>query len=50
MRQLDFNKEGVLKPALHSVEMIIRHEPRLRGLPQLNEFTGTSCSASCLGR
>jgi predicted P-loop ATPase len=39
IRRLDFNEEGVLKPTLHNVEMIIRHDPRLRGLPQLNEFT-----------
>lgn len=36
---LDLNEDGVIKPTLHNVELIVRHDPRLVGLPQLNEFT-----------
>lgn len=36
---LDINDEGAIKPSLHNVELIVTHDPRLVGLPQLNEFT-----------
>jgi hypothetical protein len=32
-------KPSVLKPTLHNLELIIKNDPRLVGLPQLNEFT-----------
>ena len=36
---LDLNEEGAIKPTLHNVELMVRNDPRLSGLPQLNEFT-----------
>lgn len=36
---LDINDEGAIKPSLHNVELIVTNDPRLVGLPQLNEFT-----------
>lgn len=36
---LDRTDEGAVKPTLHNVEMIVRNDPRLVGLAQLNEFT-----------
>lgn len=36
---LDLNPEGAIKPTLHNVELIVKNDPRLKGLPQLNEFT-----------
>lgn len=36
---LDINDEGAIKPSLHNVQMIVTNDPRLVGLPQLNEFT-----------
>lgn len=39
MGLLDFNEEGAIRATLHNVELIVRHDPRLIGLPQINEFT-----------
>lgn len=36
---LDLNEEGAIKPTLHNVEVIFRHDPRTRDLPAFNEFT-----------
>ena len=36
---LDLNEEGAIKPTLHNVELMVRNDARLAGLPQLNEFT-----------
>lgn len=36
---LDINDTGAIKPTLHNVELIVTNDPRLVGLPQLNEFT-----------
>lgn len=36
---LDINDEGAIKPSLHNVKLIVANDPRLVGLPQLNEFT-----------
>lgn len=36
---LEVNEEGGIKPTLHNLEMIVKNDPRLVGLPQLNEFT-----------
>jgi predicted P-loop ATPase len=36
---LDRNDEGAIKPTLHNVELMVRNDLRLAGLPQLNEFT-----------
>jgi hypothetical protein len=39
MSLLDFNEEGAIRPTLHNVELIVRNDARLSGVPQLNEFT-----------
>lgn len=36
---LDFNEEGAVKPTLHNVVLLMNNDPRLVGIPQLNEFT-----------
>lgn len=36
---LDFNEEGAIRPTLSNVALIIINDPRLVGVPQLNEFT-----------
>ena len=36
---LDTNEEGAIKPTLHNVELLVCNDPRVVGLPQLNEFT-----------
>lgn len=36
---LDLNEEGAIKPTLHNVELILKNDPRLVGVPQLNQFT-----------
>lgn len=36
---LDVNEEGALRPTLHNVELLIKNDPRLIALPQLNLFT-----------
>ncbi|BAK66424.1 conserved hypothetical protein [Sphingobium sp. SYK-6] len=36
---LDINEAGGIKNTLHNIELIISHDPRFRGLAQLNEFT-----------
>lgn len=35
---LDVNEEGAIKPTLHNVELIVRNDPRLIGIPMWNEF------------
>lgn len=35
----DLNEEGAIKPTLHNVTLMLQNDPRLAGLPQLNEFT-----------
>ena len=35
---LQLNEEGQVKPSVHNVEMIVRHDPRLRGVIRYNEF------------
>lgn len=39
-RKLDLTEDGIIKPTLHNVRLIVAHDPRTRGLPQLNEFLG----------
>ncbi len=36
---LDFNDEGGLRPTLHNVELVLKNDPRFKGVPQLNDFT-----------
>jgi hypothetical protein len=36
---LDINEDGAIKGTLHNVELMVRNDPRLSGLPQLNDFT-----------
>lgn len=36
---LDVNDEGAIKPTLHNTELIVKNDPRLAGLPCLNQFT-----------
>jgi len=36
---LDLNEEGAIKPTLHNVELLVRNDPRVAGLPAFNEFT-----------
>lgn len=37
--KLDINEEGAFKPTLHNLELIVRNDPRTRGLAALNQFT-----------
>lgn len=39
MLQLDLNDQAGIKPTLHNIELIVRNDTRLIGLPQHNEFT-----------
>jgi predicted P-loop ATPase len=36
---LDINEEGAYKPTLHNIELIVKNDVRLVGLPRMNEFT-----------
>ena len=36
---LDVNEEGGVKGTLHNIALIMKNDPRLVGVPQLNEFT-----------
>lgn len=36
----DLNEKGVIKTTLHNFEFIVKNDVRLKGLPQLNSFTG----------
>ena len=36
---LQLNEEGQAKPTVHNVEMIVRHDPRLRGVIRYNKFS-----------
>lgn len=47
---LDLNEEGAIKPTLHNVELMVKNDPRLRGLPQLNEFTQETVQRTEPGR
>lgn len=47
---LDKNEEGGTKSTLHNLTMIIRHDPRTRGLPERNLFTGETVQRSAPGR
>lgn len=47
---LDINDEGAIKPSLHNVELIVTNDPRLVGLPQLNEFTQETVQRTAPGR
>ncbi|MBS0297422.1 MAG: PriCT-2 domain-containing protein [Proteobacteria bacterium] len=38
--RLDLTEQGAIKPTLANLELIIRHDPRTRGLARLNLFTG----------
>lgn len=37
--KLDRNDEGAIKPTLHNVELIVRHDARTKGVMRLNQFT-----------
>jgi|GEM_PF-1450501 len=48
---LDLSEEkSVPKPTLHNVELIICNDPRIVGLPQLNEFTQETVQRTLPGR
>lgn len=36
---LHLNEDGVVKATLHNLEIILRHDPRTRGIARFNEFT-----------
>lgn len=36
---LEINEEGAIKPTVHNLELLVRHDPRTTGLPQRNLFT-----------
>ncbi len=36
---LDHNEQGAIKPTLHNVELMVRHDRRTAGLMQFNDFT-----------
>lgn len=36
---LDFNEEGAIRPTLANISLVVMNDPRLVGVPQLNEFT-----------
>lgn len=36
---LHITDEGAIKPTLHNLELILKNDPRLAGLAQINEFT-----------
>jgi hypothetical protein len=40
---LDKTEDGGVKPTPHNVEMIVRHDERIKGVPRLNEFTLNEC-------
>lgn len=47
---LDVNEEGAFKPTLHNVELIVKNDPRLVGLPQMNLFTQETVQRTPPGR
>lgn len=49
-RKLDLNDEGAIKPHLHNLTLIIRNDPRTRGVCRLNEFTSEIVQMAKPGR
>lgn len=47
---LDVTEEGAYKGTLHNVELIVKNDERLVGLPQLNEFTQETVQRQAPGR
>lgn len=47
---LDTNEEGAIKPTLHNVRLLVCNDPRIVGLPQLNEFTQEIVQRTTPGR
>lgn len=46
---LDLNDEGAIRPSLHNVSMLIENDPRVVGIPSLNEFTQETVQRSPVG-
>lgn len=46
----DINDEGAIKPTLHNVALILKNDPRLVGLAQLNEFTQETVQRTAPGQ
>lgn len=47
---LHFNEEGVLKPTLHNLELIVGNDPWLAGIAAYNEFTQETTQRANPGR
>lgn len=47
---LDIGEKGEIRSTLHNVELIVANDPRLVGLPQLNEFTQETVQRTPPGR
>lgn len=50
MEQLQFTDKGGIAGTLHNVAVIIRNDPRLVGVPQINEFTQETVQRQTPGR
>jgi Virulence-associated protein E/Primase C terminal 2 (PriCT-2)/Bifunctional DNA primase/polymerase, N-terminal len=50
MEQLQFTDKGGIAGTLHNVAVIIRNDPRLVGVPQINEFTQETVQRRTPGR
>lgn len=46
----DLNEEGAVKPTLHNIELILKNDPRLVGLAQINEFTQETVQRTAPGQ
>jgi hypothetical protein len=47
---LDLTGEGGIRNTLHNLELIVKNDPRLKGLPQLNQFTGETVQRTPPGK
>lgn len=50
LRLLDLNEEGVIKPTLHNLVLIVRNDSRTRGVASLNLFTQEIVQRSIPGK
>jgi predicted P-loop ATPase len=50
MDLLQFTDKGAISSTLHNVAVIVRNDPRLAGIPQINEFTQETVQRQTPGR
>lgn len=50
MDQIQFTDKGAIAGTLHNVAVIVRNDPRLTGIPQINQFTQETVQRKVPGR